>query len=104
MKIYKMKILVISALLLSQVSFAQESSTSFTLEEAEEYGVNNNEKVKNALLDIEIARKKVWETTAIGLPQVSAKGEFQQLLDIPVSVASWLVDTLLSGLPVFATK
>ncbi|WP_169736101.1 TolC family protein [Crocinitomix catalasitica] len=81
-----MKILVISALLLSQVSFAQESSTSFTLEEAEEYGVNNNEKVKNALLDIEIARKKVWETTAIGLPQVSAKGEFQQLLDIPVSV------------------
>lgn len=63
-----------------------QDSTSFSLSEAEDYGVVNNEKVKNALLDIEIARKKVWETTAIGLPQVNVEGKFQQLLDIPVTV------------------
>lgn len=66
-------------------AFGQDS-TSFTLAQAEEYGVVNNEKVKNALLDIEIARKKVWETTAMGLPQVNIQGQFQQLIDIPVSV------------------
>ncbi|NOQ75588.1 MAG: hypothetical protein GQ574_26495 [Crocinitomix sp.] len=63
-----------------------QDQTSFSLSEAEDYGVNNNEQVKNALLDIEAAKKKVWETTAIGLPQISAEGQFQQLLDIPVSV------------------
>ena len=69
------------------INFAYgQDSTSFSLVEAEEYGVNNNEKVRNALLDIEIARKKVWETTAIGLPQVNIQGQFQQLIDIPVSV------------------
>ena len=51
-------------------AMAQETTT-FSLEDAEQYGVNNNEKVKNALLDLEIARKQVWETTAIGLPQVN---------------------------------
>ncbi len=63
-----------------------QTQTSFSLSEAEEFGVNNNEQVKNALLDIESAKKKVWETTAIGLPQINAEGQFQQLLDIPVSV------------------
>ncbi|MFT5823867.1 MAG: outer membrane protein, partial [Crocinitomix sp.] len=63
-----------------------QTQTSFSLSEAEAYGVNNNEQVKNALLDIESAKKKVWETTAIGLPQISAEGQFQQLLDIPVQV------------------
>ncbi len=63
-----------------------QTQTSFSLSQAEDYAVNNNEQVKNALLDIESAKKKVWETTAIGLPQISAEGQFQQLLDIPVSV------------------
>ncbi len=66
-------------------AFAQDNA-SFSLTEAEEYGVANNAKMKNAMLDIEVARKKVWETTAIGLPQISAEGQFQQLLDIPVQV------------------
>jgi outer membrane protein len=85
-KNYKMKVTLISLLLLAQIAVGQETVTTFSLAEAEEYGVNNNEKVKNALIDVEIARKKVWETTAIGLPQITAQGQFQQLLDIPVSV------------------
>lgn len=85
MKIYKLLIASLFVLPCGQ-AMAQESPTSFSLQAAEEYGVANNEKVKNALLDIEIARKKVWETTAIGLPQLSLEGQFQQLLDIPTSV------------------
>lgn len=65
--------------------FAQDA-TSFNLSEAEDYGVNNHHKMKNALLDVEAARKRVWETTAIGLPQISAEGNFQNFIDIPTSV------------------
>ncbi len=85
MKTYNQFLLIAVALITALPAFSQES-TAFSLNEAEDFGVNNNVKVKNALLEIEIARKKVWETTAIGLPQVSAQGQFQQLLDIPVQV------------------
>jgi outer membrane protein len=84
MKTYKSILTIGLALVFGGVQ-AQES-TAFSLTEAEEYAVSHNEAVKNALLDIEIARKKVWETTAIGLLQVNMEGQYQQLLDIPVSV------------------
>lgn len=85
MKIYKLKIAVFAFIFISNIGFGQ-NETSFSLEEAEVCGVNNNEKVKNVLLDVEIAKKKVWETTAIGLPQAHIEGQFQQLIDIPTSV------------------
>jgi outer membrane protein len=66
-------------------SIAQDKS-SFSLAEAEEFGVNNNEKMLNSLLDYEAARKKVWETTAIGLPQISAEAGFQNFIEIPTQV------------------
>ena len=78
------KILIAFAISAFSMSFAQDGS--FSLLQAEEYGVNNNEQMKNALIDVEVARKKVWETTAMGLPQVSAEGQFQNLIDIPTSV------------------
>ncbi|UKN01950.1 TolC family protein [Paracrocinitomix mangrovi] len=79
------KTLAFVLMLISAFSFAQEQ-TSFSLKEAEDYGINNNEKVKNALLDLESAEKRIWETTAIGLPQVKAEGNFQNLIDIPTQV------------------
>jgi len=59
---------------------------SFTLKEAIAFGISNNAEVKNANIDIEIAEKKVWETTAMGLPQVSANAEFKNFIDIPTTV------------------
>lgn len=70
-------------LLVVKSSIGQQS---FTLKQAQEYAVQNNQTAKNADLDLQIAEKKVWETTASGLPQISAKGEFQNFLDIPTSV------------------
>jgi outer membrane protein TolC len=46
---------------------------NFSLKEAIEYGLENNVTIKNADTDIEIAKKKITETTAIGLPQINAK-------------------------------
>lgn len=59
---------------------------SFTLEQAQKYGVEHREQIKNAQLDLLSAKKKVWETTAIGLPQINAEGNFQEYINIPTSV------------------
>ena len=63
--------------------FAQENSSELELSlyEAQEYAVNNNITLQNAALDIESARKKVWETTAIGLPQVNGNFNYQHIPD-----------------------
>ncbi|MEX1003320.1 MAG: TolC family protein [Crocinitomicaceae bacterium] len=79
------QLLLIVFTFLSLSGKSQDQST-FSLAEAEEYGVDHNEKMKNSLLDYESARKRVWETTAIGLPHVSADANFQDMIDIPTSV------------------
>lgn len=61
---------------------AQESSEknmSFSLNEAIDYSFTNNTEIKNAGLDLEYAKKEVWKTTAIGLPQVNGKLDYQHL-------------------------
>ncbi|HIP37749.1 MAG TPA: TolC family protein [Crocinitomix sp.] len=58
----------------------------FSLQLAEDFGVEHNYNIKNTQLEIEKAQKKVWETIAIGLPQVKADGQFQNMIDIPTSV------------------
>ena len=60
---------------------------SFTITEAIDFAIKNNTNIKNATLGIESAQQKVKETTGIGLPQVSASGQFQNFLDIPITVA-----------------
>lgn len=83
-------ILIITLFFASSLAFAQEkgdTKSSFNLKEAQEYAIENNYKNKKAMLDIEIAKKKVWETTAMGLPQVSANAKLQKFLDIPVNLA-----------------
>lgn len=61
---------------------AQEGG-SFTLDEALKFALKNNPTIKNAELDIEKAKKKVWETTAMGLPQASVKVGYTHLPTIP---------------------
>ena len=62
------------------------SQQSYSLKQAQDYAIENNTKVKNAILDQEIAEKKVWETTAQGLPQASASGSFQNNVVLPTTV------------------
>jgi outer membrane protein len=57
-----------------------------SLAEAQEYAIQHSYNVQLSDLDLEIAKRKVKETTAIGLPQVNASGGFQNFLDIPVTV------------------
>lgn len=86
MKTIISKIFLAGTMTLTSVGIFAQDQTTFSLAQAEEFGVNNSAKMKNALLDVESAKKRVWETIAIGLPQVSAEGQFQNLVDIPTSV------------------
>ncbi len=79
------KLLILMLLLYTNATIGQDGN-SYSLAQAEEFALSHNEKVKNASLDITAAEKKIFETTAIGLPQINVEGQFQQLLDIPVTV------------------
>jgi outer membrane protein len=65
---------------------------SFTLAQAQAYALENSVNVKNATLDTEIAKKKVWETTAIGLPQVSGGVDYQNTFTVPEMSLGGYVD------------
>lgn len=60
---------------------AQESS--FTLKQAVDMALENHYKSKNADLEILRAKKKIWETTAIGLPQINANADYQNRIKLP---------------------
>ncbi len=84
MKTYRV-IAALFVLMISGIGRSQDQS-EFSLIEAEDYGVTKNVKTRNAALDYDVAIKKVWETTALGLPQVNIEGSFLHYLDIPISV------------------
>lgn len=75
-------------LLISISSMAQETSQSysFSMEEAIEFGLENNYTSVNAQKDIEIALKQKWEIIAQGLPQISATADYQNYLKQPVTL------------------
>lgn len=84
-----MKLPIITTTLAAFVLFALQMSAlaqdnkatanSFSLKQAQEYALQNNTSMKNAQLDIKMAEKKIWETKASGLPQVSASGTYTHL-------------------------
>ncbi len=65
---------------------AQETSTIFNLDEAIEYGLSNNPNIQNANIEIQKAYKERWATIAIGLPQINVTGNYQNFLELPVSL------------------
>lgn len=60
--------------------FAQQTSQTFSLQEAIDFALQNNRQVKNAALDIDAAKQQKWETTATGLPQINASVDYQYWL------------------------
>lgn len=60
--------------------------TSFTLDQAIEHALQYNYTVINSGRDIESARQKKWETTAMGLPQINAGVDYQNNIELQKSV------------------
>lgn len=67
--------------LMPHSTYAQIQEFKLTLDEAQKMAIENNLSHKNAQLDLVIAQKKVWETTATGLPQLNSKIDFNMILN-----------------------
>lgn len=63
-----------------------QDTLRFTMDEAREYADSHSFIAKNANLDVEIARRKVWETISTGLPQVDGSAAYNINLNLPVSL------------------
>jgi outer membrane protein TolC len=80
------KIILLFILAVSARAFSQEQPDSFSLKEAIEFALEHNRTSKNAARDIEAAKQQKWETTATGLPQISASVDYQNFLKQQVSL------------------
>ena len=81
----KIKLLLISWLFFNYI-FGQDLPESLTLNEAIEFGLSNNRSIINADREILKAKKERWKTIAIGLPQVSSQINYQNFLEMPISL------------------
>jgi outer membrane protein TolC len=66
----KKQLILALSLLCFAIMFSQESTQSFSLQEAIDYALEHNRTAKNAERDIKAAKKQKWETIASGLPQI----------------------------------
>lgn len=82
----KKLLLMFFALLHFLTANAQEKQMSLSLDEAINFALENSYNTKISQNDILSAKKKVWETTTIGLPQIDGKIDYQNFLKQPVSL------------------
>ena len=67
------------------IAFTSSAQHSLSVIEAQELGLQNNVKVKNAKLEVSLAKKKVLETIGIGLPKINGEVNWQKFLEIPTA-------------------
>jgi outer membrane protein TolC len=76
-------ILAVIVILFSALNMQSQTVMKLSLKEAQDYALKNNAQIKNAKLDIVLAKKKVWETTAIGLPHATGTANYSNILEVP---------------------
>ncbi len=74
------------ALMVFGATAQKSKSTALSLKGAVDYAAKNNPQARLSELNVEMAKKDVQKTAAMGLPQVNASGSFQNFLDIPTQV------------------
>ena len=81
--------------------FSQDNKEilKLSISEAQTYALQYNRSIQSAKIDIQIAKKKVWETTAIGLPQMNFATNYQHQFVVPqISFGQYLdVNSLPDG-------
>ena len=80
------KIIPLTIVMLLSICVNAQENITLSLDQAIDYALNNNYSVINANRDIDIAKKQKWETTTIGLPQISAAVDYQNWIKQQVSL------------------
>lgn len=80
-------VIILLSICIPIIGLSQKDSTlSLSLKDAQKFAIENNLSIENARLDVQSAKKKVWETTAIGLPQVNGNVSYQHIPgDLPTA-------------------
>ena len=83
------RLFLITILVLMGTNAAKAQDTlRLSLVEAKRMALVNNTNIINSKIDVKIAEKKIWETTAIGLPHFDAKGAYSYIPKVPTLPAS----------------
>ncbi|MDC0928710.1 TolC family protein, partial [Flavobacteriaceae bacterium] len=77
---------ILLLLVFTSYGFSQGEITSLSIDDAVEYGIENNRSLQNAERDVQIAYKQRWETIAIGLPNVTLDLNYLNYLELPTSL------------------
>lgn len=77
---------VFALLLFSFSVFSQNETLFFSLEEAIDYAHANNKMALDSQSDIRMAELQKWETTATGLPQISAEISYNNWIEQQISL------------------
>ncbi|MFA5300402.1 MAG: TolC family protein [Lutibacter sp.] len=80
------KIIITGIVILFSFHVNAQESITLSLKQAIDYALKNSYATLNANRDVEIAEKKKWETTTIGLPEISAKVDYQNWIKQQVSL------------------
>ena len=67
---------------------AVQDTLRLSLSAALKYARDNNLTIKNSQLDLKMAQKKIWETTAIGLPHVDGTAKYTFYPKVPTIPAT----------------
>lgn len=83
--------IVLSCLLFSSMAWGQESPTnnterSFSLTDAVAYAQAHAYEIISSGYELRQAKKKIWETIAIGLPQLNAEANYNDNLELQTSL------------------
>lgn len=84
--IVRQALLFLTLVLLLANQAAATSPVKLSLREAQQLAVDYSFEMRTARADLQIAERQIWETTAAGLPQVSASVGYNYFLDIPTSL------------------
>ncbi len=78
---------VVTVIILFNGVYAQETQPGdtipLTLNDAQQHALEYNRDVRSSKIDVEIAKKQVMETTAIGLPQFNIEATYQHQFTVP---------------------
>lgn len=80
---HKQTLLLTWIFLLGTLVAGAQEPVKLSLQDALKMALQNNTNIMNSDLDLKIAQKKVWETIASGLPQISGKGSYTHIFKVP---------------------
>jgi outer membrane protein TolC len=82
----KKYLIIITTLSMGFSSYAQKPDMVLSLDEAIQIALKNSYNTKASKNNVLFAKETVWETTATGLPQISASINYQNFIKQPVSL------------------